>query len=816
MISNEKKHVNLGINYQFFIENINDLICIVGPKKDFKIEYINEHAFLTILGYTSEDLFGNSILNYIHTDDVRKTVKILKKIAELKSISQEIRIKNRNNKYIWFELKARKFIDYNLQKKSLLILKDISERKGLEDKIEEIEVKIKELTTAIPEIRFWKLFYPKKFEEALRTSYEMLQMVMENIPQYIFWKDTNLDYLGCNSNYAKLLGAETPENIIGKTDKKLLWNKQKINEIREEEIYVMNSEKAEIHRVEPWVLKSGEEILMDTNRISLHDSEGNIVGILVTHEDVTERKLAEHRLKESEEKYRDLLETSSVGILEVDLTNKNLTYINPKLVNILGYEREQLNSERFLAKITHPEDFKKFFRISDEKELEFRIYDKDGKLKWLSGNKVNNYNENGELLSVRFWLEDVTEKKMYENLIYELNINFLNFTTDIQKNIEMLLETCRKLLNAEVVLYTHKGVYEGKEQYQIISNDKKVFIYDSEEFNNNHFVSELFNEEHDIIQCVSDIDETKYVKTDPYIIVYKAKGCYGKLIKSQNEFNSAICVLYSENPILSDQDKLVIFLIADAIEIEQRRWQVQQHLEDQNRLKTELFSRTSHELKTPLISIKGFTELLLTVHRSKFDIDTILVLEEINKGSERLEKTINSLLKSSKLDQDQLKLNKTKEDLSFLIKFCVQEMQGLAELRKQTINLNIHDELITRFDKERMYEVISNILVNAIKYTPPGGNVIIQSEIDEKEKAYIIAIKDNGIGITEEEKDLIFRPFGKIERYGKGWDVEIEGSGLGLYISKKIIKLHDGNIWIESEGRDKGSAFYFSIPIISK
>ncbi len=72
------------------------------------------------------------------------------------------------------------------------------------------------------------------------------------------------------------------------------------------------------------------------------------------------------------------------------------------------------------------------------------------------------------------------------------------------------------------------------------------------------------------------------------------------------------------------------------------------------------------------------------------------------------------------------------------------------------------------------------------------------------------------MGFTEEEKDSIFKQFGKIERYGQGMDIVSEGSGLGLYISKKIIELHDGKIWMDSEGRNKGSTFYFSLPLIEK
>ena len=119
---------------------------------------------------------------------------------------------------------------------------------------------------------------------------------------------------------------------------------------------------------------------------------------------------------------------------------------------------------------------------------------------------------------------------------------------------------------------------------------------------------------------------------------------------------------------------------------------------------------------------------------------------------------------------------------------------------------------MTKFEKEQILHVLNNLISNAIKYTPTNGKIEIKSQI--KEKFYIISIKDNGIGFTQDEKNRIFKQFGKIEHYGQGFDVYSEGSGFGLYISKKIIELHDGNIWMESEGRDKGSSFNFSLPII--
>ena len=118
---------------------------------------------------------------------------------------------------------------------------------------------------------------------------------------------------------------------------------------------------------------------------------------------------------------------------------------------------------------------------------------------------------------------------------------------------------------------------------------------------------------------------------------------------------------------------------------------------------------------------------------------------------------ISLLLESTKLEAGQLELKCSEDDLNFLIKFCVNELKGLAKLRNQNISMDLHGELRTTFDKERIYEVISNLLVNAIKYTPQGGNITIKSEI--KNDFYVISIEDNGIGFTEEEKKRVFKQF---------------------------------------------------------
>ena len=147
-----------------------------------------------------------------------------------------------------------------------------------------------------------------------------------------------------------------------------------------------------------------------------------------------------------------------------------------------------------------------------------------------------------------------------------------------------------------------------------------------------------------------------------------------------------------------------------------------------------------------------------------------------------------------------------------MIKECINELKGFAELRKHKIQLDLEDSIIVFIEKEHIHQVISNLLTNAIKYTPLGGLISIKAYA-ENNKAHF-SIRDSGIGLTEEEKRKIFQQFGKIEHFGEGFNIISEGSGLGLYISKQIINLHSGKIWVESKGRNKGSTFHFILPIM--
>jgi len=392
------------------------------------------------------------------------------------------------------------------------------------------------------------------------------------------------------------------------------------------------------------ITKNGKKLFVDSSDYLRYNIKGEKIGYKGFLRDITEHKKAEQKLKESEKKYRNLIETSSMGLLEIDSTKGGVIYINPRLLEIIGYTQEELKNEGVFYKAVYPEDIHNIKKLFDERNIEFKIINKEGRIIWLSGKILPHYQDDGSLATLRLWVQDITERKEMEEM------------------------------------------------------------------------------------------------------------------------------------------------------------------------KSNLLTRFSHEFKTPLISIKGFSKFLLTETRKNLDNDTISSLKKIDKGADKLKLLIDHFIECIMLDRQLIELNLNRENLHDLIKESIAEMEGLIKLRKHTLIIDIHDKLFIDFDKNKIYSVFINLLQNAIKFTPKEGNITIQSRINKK--SIIISIKDNGIGLQKKEIEQLFRPFGKIERYGKGWDIISDGIGLGLYFSKEIIDLHGGKIWVESKGKNKGSIFHFSLPII--
>ncbi len=218
-------------------------------------------------------------------------------------------------------------------------------------------------------------------------------------------------------------------------------------------------------------------------------------------------------------------------------------------------------------------------------------------------------------------------------------------------------------------------------------------------------------------------------------------------------------------------------------------------LQSLDRMKSEFLSNVSHELKTPLVSIRGYSELLYDEKLGSLPDAHKKALEAIIRNTERLTRLIDSLLFLSvqQMGKPEIRMRPMLLPIGEIITNTMADMKVLAEKKDLTLIKDIPDELMIMGDRDRLTEVFMNLMDNAIKFTPVGGKITVKAH-DEKEKVHI-TMTDTGIGIPENVLPLLFQRFFQADasltrKYG--------GTGLGLYICKNIIDAHRGEIWIES------------------
>jgi len=225
-----------------------------------------------------------------------------------------------------------------------------------------------------------------------------------------------------------------------------------------------------------------------------------------------------------------------------------------------------------------------------------------------------------------------------------------------------------------------------------------------------------------------------------------------------------------------------------------------------DQMKTEFIAVASHELRTPMTSIKGSIDLILSGFAGEISAETQELLEIAQNSCDRLIRLINGILDLAKIEAGQIKLNPVPLDLREVAERSIRSVRSLADRSEVTLALDQPEDLPTvDADKDRIEQVVTNLLSNAIKFSPPKGEVRVELKADDTwVKCSVI---DQGPGIPPEDLE---RVFGKFQQVGdtrrKG------GTGLGLAISQALVIEHRGRIWVESK-LNEGSRFNFVLPI---
>jgi signal transduction histidine kinase/ActR/RegA family two-component response regulator len=240
-------------------------------------------------------------------------------------------------------------------------------------------------------------------------------------------------------------------------------------------------------------------------------------------------------------------------------------------------------------------------------------------------------------------------------------------------------------------------------------------------------------------------------------------------------------------------------------------------------LKSNFLSIASHELNTPLTSIMGYTDIILDNMRDKVDPSVYRMMESIGRAAGRLHKVVNNILDVTKIERGRLRLRPEYMDLGTAMRDCAEELAQISQKRNIAFSTSVPETLPQFYgDKHRIMQVFTNLMNNAIKYSPDGS--VVKVSIAVEGESFHIIVADNGIGIDKSEHKNIFATFyeiGSANRHSTDPSKFMGGgSGLGLSIVKGIVERHGGTVWVESEGTNEGSfpgsAFHVSLPLRSE
>lgn len=254
-------------------------------------------------------------------------------------------------------------------------------------------------------------------------------------------------------------------------------------------------------------------------------------------------------------------------------------------------------------------------------------------------------------------------------------------------------------------------------------------------------------------------------------------------------------------------------------EVEQREYlevitkelgEANEKLKELDDLKTDFISIASHQLRTPLTAIKGYTSMIMEGSYGEVSERVRGTIGKVFQSAQRLIYIVNDLLDISRIEQGRFTIALEPIKVANVLKDVVEELQQNAKTKNLSLELAVapeNMEVTASADFNKIRQVFLNVIDNAIKYTNEG---YVRVSVEPQTDKVLVSVKDSGLGISQETMKNLFQKFSRAKGVTK---LHTDGSGLGLFIVKKIMEAHGGNVWAESEGEGKGSQFYVSIPL---
>lgn len=539
---------------------------------------------------------------------------------------------------------------------------------------------------------------------------------------------------------------------------------------------------------EGWRLRQdGTQFLAHTVLTAVYDEQRQLIGFGNVLRNITQRKLSEDALRESEAKFRELLEADPDATLLVEASGR-ISFFNRQAERLFGYARseilgqpiEHLIPERFRERhVQHRADFshdpqprqmgaslKLFGRRKDGSEFPADI-------------ALSPLRESPEGV-VMAAIRDITERQAIEKALKESQ----NLLMAVVTNAPVVLFATDR--DGKILLFEGTGVKALKERMSRAVGQSIFEVYHDAPLMGEHFGRALSGETFRALLEVNDV--TLEIWFAPI------QSSEGGVIGVSGVIGVATDV--------SDRKKAEEELASRAEELKK----AYELLKEIDHFKDTLVNIVSHDLRTPLTSIMGFAEFLEDDPTRSLTAQQHTYVAQIQIGAKRLQHLVDDLLDFTRIQAGTFRLSCEPTDLAAMIQEIAKSLYPQARDNQITLKApSFSAPIILNLDRKRIEEVLFNLIGNALKFTPSGGQIkitLIQSEKDMR-----VEVQDTGMGIDPENLTHLFEKFFQVDQGSKHL-----GAGLGLSISKAIIEAHGGKIGASSE-LGKGSTFWFTLPL---
>ncbi len=617
-------------------------------------------------------------------------------------------------------------------------------------------------------------------QEALSTSEERIKQIADNIDIVLFTLTSDetgekLKYV--SPAFDRVWGIEG-KNVIEDTS---LWLNSIYPKDRKkllEAIQITKSSKEFLGKIEYRIVRpdGGTRWISSSikNANKSISGQDNIIGIA---EDITERILTENKLKRSEQAYKNLFDNAHDPIVIFEPERGIILNTNLRGCEAFGYDKLELIGKSFFDLCTDVKFVtEKVNEAADNKDVptfELEAFKKDKSSIFFEINlSVTDYLGQKALISIN---RNITYRKHAEN---ELRI-----LSEIVKQspASVLLTDTENIIEYANPRYTELTGYK----YEEIAGKEAAKIKPI----NNKDADTIWNE------------------------IKKGNVWRGEVMNVKKN-NIPYWASLSISPIKNKLGKIVHYLSIEQDITQQKELEIELKLaltkaNSINTFKTHLLGNLNHEIRTPMNSIIGFSQIML---EESEDENVVEMSNKIIKSSYRLLNTLNSIIELSDLESERVKVTYTDINLSHFVRYLDYSYKSIASEKELSLEIEIvKEDIIVSSDEKLLEQIFRNLLDNAFKYTEKGGIKIIADEIfdEENRKFCIVKILDTGIGIPPKNLNLIFDAFRQIS---EGVTRRYEGTGLGLTIAQKMVRLLNGKIEVAStEGQ--GSSFSILLPL---